>query len=316
MVNLRKIAEKFNMLPGFKGSVTYDEPMSLHTTFKIGGPATVFIEPYTAEGLELICKTLEKEDAPFFIIGAGSNLVVSDSGLDCVVISTQKISFIEEQKDADTDSKEDSFLIHCGAGISMDDAAKWCAGKGLSGLEAFAGLPGTAGGALFMNARCYGVSVSDVLVSAEYLDCNAGYDLKKYVFSAEEWDYKKSPFQDSSKVIVSADFRVKAGNAGEIEAECNEHIQDREKKGHFSYPSAGSVFKNNRSFGKPSGQIVDEAGLRGLQIGGAQIAPWHGNFIINTGSATADDVRQLVDYVISAVKAKTGFTLESEIIFV
>ncbi|MBQ0167541.1 MAG: UDP-N-acetylmuramate dehydrogenase [Treponema sp.] len=316
MVNLRKIAENFNMLPGFTGTVKYDEPMNLHTTFKIGGPAAVFIEPDTAECLQLVCQTLDKEDAPFFVIGAGSNLVVSDDGLDCFVVSTQKISFISEETVTDTENMEASFLLHCGAGLSMDDAAKWCADKGLSGLEAFAGLPGTAGGALFMNARCYGVSVSDVLVSAAYLDSADGYRLKKYCFADGDWDYKKSPFQDSSKVIVSADFRVREGNPGEIAAECEEHIADRDKKGHFSHPSAGSVFKNNRAFGKPSGQIIDEAGLRGVQIGGAQIAPWHGNFIINTGSASAEDVRQLVDYVISVVKAKTGFVLESEIIFV
>lgn len=316
MVNLRKIAENFNMLQGFTGAVQYDEPMSLHTTFKIGGPAAVFVEPYTVESLQLICRLLEKEDAPFFIIGAGSNLVVSDSGLDCIVISTQKISLISEEKITDTDSKEKYVLLHCGAGISMDAVAQWCAEKGLSGLEAFAGLPGTAGGALFMNARCYGVSVSDVLESAEYLDSSAGYEIKRYSFLERDWDYKKSPFQDSSKVIVSADFRLMEGKTDKITAECSEHIKDREKKGHFSYPSAGSVFKNNRAFGKPSGQIIDEAGLRGVQIGGAQIAPWHGNFIINTGSATAEDVRQLVDYTISVVKAKTGFALESEIIFV
>lgn len=304
------------MLPGFTGTVKLDEPMNLHTSFKIGGPAAVFVEPDTPESLQVVCKTLEKENIPFFIIGAGSNLVVSDGGLDCFVISTQKISFIEQREYTETESKEDSVLLHCGAGVSMDVASKWCAERGLSGLEAFAGLPGTTGGALFMNARCYGVSVSDVLASATYLDCSTGYDLKRYDFSAEGWDYKKSPFQDSSKVIVSADFVVKKGNASEIAAECEEHLTDRDKKGHFSYPSAGSVFKNNRSFGKPSGQIIDEAGLRGVQIGGAQIAPWHGNFIINTGSATAEDVRQLVDYVISVVKSKTGFTLESEIIFV
>lgn len=304
------------MLQGFTGSVKYDEPMNLHTTFKIGGPAAVFVEPDTAESLQLVCQMLEKEKAPFFIIGAGSNLVVNDSGLDCFVVSTQKISFIEDKDSTDKDSKDPFRLLHCGAGVSMDVAAKWCAERGLSGLEAFAGLPGTVGGALFMNARCYGVSVSDVLVSATYLDCSAGYKLEQYCFSEEGWDYKKSPFQDSSKVIVSADFRVKEGNGADIAAECEEHLVDRDKKGHFSFPSAGSVFKNNRAFGKPSGQIIDEAGLRGLQIGGAQIAPWHGNFIINTGSATAEDVRQLVDYAISVVKSKTGFTLESEIIFV
>lgn len=304
------------MLPGFTGSVKYDEPMSLHTTFRIGGPAAVFVEPDTAESLQSVCRMLEKENVPFFIIGAGSNLVVSDYGLDCFVISTQKISLIEEEKSTDSEGKGECFLLHCGAGISMDDAAAWCVGKEYSGLEAFAGLPGTVGGALFMNARCYGVSVSDVLASAEYLDSSDDFSLKKYCFSAGDWDYKKSPFQDSSKVIVSADFRVKKGKSDDIAAECNGHMQDREKKGHFSFPSAGSVFKNNRAFGKPSGQIIDEAGLRGVQIGGAQIAPWHGNFIINTGSATADDVKQLVDYVISVVKAKTGFTLESEIIFV
>lgn len=304
------------MLQGFEGAVKFDEPLSLHTTFKIGGPAAVFIEPLTAASLEIVCQTLEKEHVPFFIIGAGSNLVISDDGLDCIVISTLKISFIEEAENTDIMGGKDSVLLHCGAGSTMDAVAEWCADKGFSGLEAFAGLPGTAGGALFMNARCYGVSVSDVLVSAEYLDCSAGYKIERYDFSEKEWDYKKSPFQDSSKILVSADFLVKRGKRSEIAAECEEHIKDREKKGHFKYPSAGSVFKNDRAFGKPSGQIIDEAGLRGVQIGGAQIAPWHGNFIINTGSATAADVRQLVDYVVSVVKAKTGFTLESEIIFV
>lgn len=304
------------MSQGFTGNIRYDEPMSLHTTFKIGGPAAVFVEPDTAESLQFVCQTLDKEGAPFFVVGAGSNLVVSDEGLECFVVSTQNISLISCESVTDTDSKEQSLHLHCGAGISMDEASRWCTEKGLSGLEAFAGLPGTAGGALFMNARCYGVSVSDILASAEYLDCNDGFNLKKYSFSERDWDYKKSPFQDSTKVIVSADFLVKEGNATDIAAECEEHVKDREQKGHFSHPSAGSVFKNNRAFGKPSGQIIDEAGLRGVQIGGAQVAPWHGNFIINTGSATAADVKQLVDYIISVVRAKTGFTLESEIIFV
>lgn len=199
----------------------------------------------------------------------------------------------------------------------MSSVVDFCTEHVLSGLEVFAGIPGTAGGALYMNTRCFNVSVSDVLVSAEYLDPDSLEQIP-YRFSAADWEYKKSPFQSTGRIITKAVFKAtqlpETAKDG-IETKCRSYISERVNKGHFRYPSAGSVFRNNRTFGKPSGEIIDEAGLCGYRIGGAQVAPWHGNFIINSGNATETDIRTLVDYIINTVKEKTGFTLQPEIIF-
>ena len=177
-----------------------------------------------------------------------------------------------------------------------------------------------------MNARCYEKSISDVLISVSALyfsgkECT----LQKYDCNKGDWGYKQSPFQPSDKryavingnrpIIVSATFRVEQGDAILIRKIMENRIADRTAKGHFKLPSAGSAFKNNHAFGKPSGQLIDEAGLRGLQIGGAQVAPWHGNFIVNTGSATAQEVVELIEIIRKRVKDTTGFELEPEIIF-
>ena len=207
----------------------------------------------------------------------------------------------------------------------MQDVAEFCAEHGLTGLEDFAGLPGTAGGAVFMNARCYEKSISDILISASVLYFSEkGCTIKEYECRQEEWGYKRSPFQPQNKryaelnddrpVIVSATFLTAQGDTALIRSTMESRIADRTAKGHFKLPSAGSVFKNNHAFGKPSGQLIDEAGLRGLQIGGAQVAPWHGNFIVNTGSATARDVMELIAIIQKRVKDRTGFKLEPEII--
>ena len=177
-----------------------------------------------------------------------------------------------------------------------------------------------------MNARCYEKSISDVLGSVSAVYCSeTGCTIKEYECRHNEWGYKRSPFQpqhkryaelsDNRPVIVSATFHVEQGDTALIRKKMESRIADRTAKGHFKLPSAGSVFKNNHAFGKPSGQLIDEAGLRGLQIGGAQVAPWHGNFIVNTGSATAQDVMKLIEVIQKRVKDATGFELEPEIIF-
>ena len=150
--------------------------------------------------------------------------------------------------------------------------------------------------------------------------------IEKRCYTSDEWSYKTSPFQtrngpdplalaEDTQVILSADFSVTGGNKGKILDEMAFYTRDREEKGHFRFPSAGSMFKNNHAFGKPSGKIIDEAGLRGFRIGDAQVAPWHGNIVINAGNATAADLRTLVEEVRRRVLEKTGFLLESEVIF-
>ena len=200
----------------------------------------------------------------------------------------------------------------------------FCTKKNLSGAEQFAGLPGTVGGAVYMNARCFDRSISDILYSTKYIeyikDKAKMFDLP---FSASDWDYKKSPFQatqdKAQRYITQATFRLTPAGASahdRISADCKKYIAERVDKGHFKYPSAGSVFKNNHAFGAPSGKLIDDCGLKGLTCGGAQIAPFHGNFIINTGSATAADIHSLVEQVQKAVFEKFGFKLEPEIIFI
>jgi UDP-N-acetylmuramate dehydrogenase len=165
-----------------------------------------------------------------------------------------------------------------------------------------------------MNARCYEKSVSDVLLESEIL--NEAFAREKIPFRAEDFSYKKSPFQQREVLILSARFAVEFRESKDIYKEMEGHRLDRNDKGHYRLPSAGSAFKNNRDFMEPTGRIIDQLGLRGLGIGGAQVAPWHGNFIVNTGNATANDIRVLMNEVARRVKEERGFDLESEILFV
>ncbi|MGI5173529.1 FAD-binding protein [Treponema sp. OMZ 840] len=339
MNNLRKIAEICNTSPCFRGKILFNEPMAAHTTFKIGGPADIFIEPADERSFIFVLSEAAAFAIPLFILGGGSNLVVSDKGIEGCVLSTASLNHISF----------DGSVLHCGAGCTFDEVLDFCRRHSLGGLESFAGLPGSVGGAVYMNARCYEKSISDVLVSADYIcaekrkttadtdgtavdaaaDCTAAFpagstagkiEKLHYAMRKNDWDYKKSPFSASAfsgslPIVLSASFTVHNEEEAVIAQKCRDFIQDREKKGHFRYPSAGSVFKNNRAFGKPSGQIIDEAGLRGLRCADAQIAPWHGNFIVNLGNASADNIKELVKQIEKDVKSKTGLDLECEIIF-
>ena len=290
----------------------------------VGGPATALAVP--ADGLSAVYAACCACSAglPLFVLGGGSNIIVRDEGLDALVLSLERLDGISYG----------GGLLTVGAGVHFDVAVDFCAAHCLKGLSPFAGLPGTVGGAAYMNARCYGVSAGDLIESVSYVDlgnlssampdfCDlelANF-VKVYHNEGGGWAYKKSPFQSFRSLILSLAFRVdeldqNAGNEGSLRSENEGYREDRRRKGHFRAPSAGSVFKNDRCFGKPSGQLIDEAGLKGLAVGGAQIAPWHGNFIINTGSATAADIRALVQKAQAAVREGTGFDLEPEIIFV
>lgn len=342
MSSIRELAENFKADENYRGSVLADEPMSKHTTMRTGGNAALFLVPADTDSLVhalAVCRNAGfiagEDDRSVFILGGGSNLIVSDDGFDGAVISTAGLNQISENTAASdsaasraADASSCAVTVSCGSGVPTASLVSFCTAQALSGMEQFAGLPGTAGGALFMNARCFDKSISDVLSGADYIDPES-LEVVHYEFSAGDWDYKKSPFQGTHRIIVQAYFNLvrrgmsdKELSSGgmpavreQIAAECRKYIGERISKGHFKYPSAGSVFKNNRAFGAPSGKIIDECGLRGYTVGGAQIAPWHGNFIINTGNAKSSEIRELVDYTIQRVKEKTGFALEPEVIF-
>ncbi|MDR0443825.1 MAG: UDP-N-acetylmuramate dehydrogenase [Treponema sp.] len=310
MDNIREIIAQCQEKNPCAVDVRFDEPMSGHTTFKVGGPADCWLQP-REEGFPAFSAALlssaRAAGVSVFILGGGANIVVSDKGIRGIVLDTSA------WKGSAAIKKGLSFR----SGTSLDEAAESAACAGLSGLEFLAGMPGTIGGAVFMNARCYGREISDVLTSVEIIDYGVdGTPAQKRVAAGEGFDYKRSPFQGKEQLILSADFALNPADVNDIRQEMEENRHDRQTRGHYLFPCAGSAFKNNHDFGKPTGRIIDELGLRGLQSGGAQIAPFHGNIIINTGGATAADIRALMNEVSSKVKAATGFVPEPEILFV
>lgn len=303
MDTVRKYLEKINT----EGRTRFDEPLWEHTTFRIGGKADAWVQPVgeDAPGVMAAILALSRaEGAPLLVLGGGANVVVSDRGVRGIVLDTGGwvgCSFSEG-------------AVTVRAGTSVDAAVEACAERGLSCLESLYGMPGSVGGAVYMNARCYGFQVSDRLVSVLALDPE-GRAVQRPAMP-EDWDYKRSPFQDSGELILQATFRTAPRPEREIRAEMSERRSDREAKGHYRLPSAGSAFKNDRAAGAPTGKIVDELGLRGTRVGGAKVADWHGNIIVNVGGATAADVRALVDLVAGRVLSERGIVLEPEILFV
>ncbi len=310
MDKLRKIAEKISSPASevpFSGELRFDEPMTNHTSFKVGGPADLWIKPSGDTFPETAAKiiSLAREDEiPLFILGGGANLVVADAGIRGIVLDCTGwtgCTFAEDR-------------VTIRSGTLIDDAIEEAALRGYGGMEFLAGMPGSYGGAIWMNARCYGSSISDILIETEILD----ESLRNITvpFHAPDFAYKKSPFQNRDVLILSGTFRLEKKNVSEIRSVMEDHRNDRETKGHYQLPSAGSSFKNNTAFGKPTGKIIDELGLRGLSVGGAKVADWHGNIIVNTGNAAAADIRNLVQKIKSKVKAELGIDLEPEILFV
>ncbi|MGP1587892.1 MAG: UDP-N-acetylmuramate dehydrogenase [Treponemataceae bacterium] len=291
-----------------------NEPLCERTTFKVGGKASLFAIPKNKNELRLLFIEAKRQNLQTFILGGGSNIVVADKGIDKLVISTEKLNSISFVKN----EQWGTFYLYCEAGCSIKQISEFCILNSFEGFENFSGLPGSIGGASFMNARCYNISLSDIVYTVEYLDSN--FEFSTYSFCEKDWGYKKSPFQKmiaegTCLAITSVCIKLKTGNSKQIEQRCKEFISDRENKGHFKFYSAGSFFKNNHDFGKPTGKIIEESGLRGLQVGGARVADWHGNFIINTGNATESDIRELAYQIQKKVKKDTGFSLECEVIF-
>lgn len=302
-----------------------NQPLAIKSTFKIGSTADIFTAPESLEQFQKTLNLVKASKLPFYILGGGSNTVFPDTPYNGVIISTENLNKI-------TINKNDNLVyVTCQAGTPMASFINFCIDNHLSGMEQFAGLPGSVGGAVYMNARCFDKSINEIFHSAEYIEPETvDSKINHLDYSQNQWAYKKSPFQPKEgsgaatkphKYVLSATFTLKALPANDLDAEkamedeCKYYISERKEKGHFRYPSAGSVFKNNREFGMPSGQLIDETGLRGFAIGGGQIAPFHGNFIINVDHAKSSDIKALVKKAQDSVMEKFGFSLEPEIIF-
>jgi UDP-N-acetylmuramate dehydrogenase len=285
--NLRNLLKKIN--PG--APLRLQDPMSAHTTFKVGGPAEYYIAPADPTELVRLYQLCLEYKFPFFILGGGANLLVSDAGIEGLVIDTTRVTGITCEQEQ----------VQAWAGTPMSELAAETVRRGLKGLETFYAMPGSVGGSIWMNARCYGVALSDVLESVESVDARGR--VRQVPLDPAAYAYKVSPFQKERSLILRGTFRLKPqADATALLETMQGYEKDRREKGHFLYPSAGSVFKNNHAFGEPTGKLIDALGLKGLSFGGARVSELHGNFIVNTGTATAQDIAALIRLVKEKVK--------------
>ena len=287
-----------------KNSVEYkiNEPMSCHTSFKIGGAADIFISVGSAEELSAVFKKCGELDIPRLVIGKGSNLLVSDSGVEGAVISLLNMNGITVKGEE----------IICGAGAALSDVCRAALDNSLTGLEFAYGIPGSIGGAVYMNAGAYGGEMADVVLSAECLARDGSFI--KVNSGDMNFGYRKSVFKENGMTVSSAVLRLRQGDKEEIKGKMEDFICRRKSKQPLEYPSAGSFFK--RPTGYFAGALIEKNGLKGETVGGAQVSEKHAGFIINRGGATCEDVKRLGKNVSDRVFAADGVRLEPEVIFI
>ena len=294
--------EYLESLVGAENILLY-EPMSNHTTFKVGGPAKYFVTVSTIEQLVKIIKCLRQMERDFFILGNGSNILVGDKGYDGVMIT-----FGESLSKVDVLGQK--VIAYAGASLAM--VAKSAAKEGLQGMEFASGIPGTIGGAIVMNAGAYGGEMKQVITKVTVVTYDG--EILEIDNDAMEFGYRTSAIKKRPFVVVSAELLLQKGNVEEIQAKMSELNSRRREKQPLEYPSAGSTFK--RPEGNFAGKLIMEAGLGGFRVGGAQISEKHCGFVINRDHATAEDIKILMQTVKETVNDKFNVTLEPEIIMV
>ncbi len=280
-----------------------NELLSQYCSFFTGGCAEYFCTPYTKEHLHSLLKIIKKYDIPLTVIGEGSNVLVPNVGLEGIVVSTTKLQGVSV-----LDKDRVSFL----AGENVKQAAVDLANNGISTLAFMYGMPGTLGGALWMNARCYGKEISDVFLFAEGFTYFG--DPWTYSFNKDDFSYKTSLFQKKEWIITDCVFRVQRERSHCVWRTMIKNEIDRRSKGHYSAPCAGSIFKNNYDYGKPSGNILEELDFKGKKRGGAYVNERHANIICNSGTATSQDVFDLSEEMRNKAYEVLHVLLEREII--
>ncbi|MBO4445470.1 MAG: UDP-N-acetylmuramate dehydrogenase [Clostridia bacterium] len=280
---------------------TENADMAKHTTFRIGGPARLLVEPNSVDSLEAILKACKAEGVKPIVLGNGSNVLVRDEGIDGVVIVMgDEFSKIEY---AGND------LVRVQAGAKLVDLCRFALEYSLGGLEFAFGIPGTVGGAAFMNAGAYGGEMKDVVWVVNHIDLDGNRG--SYQGSELDFSYRHSAYVDSDLIITSVIFHLEQDNAEGIKNNMDDVQRRRKAKQPLEYPSAGSTFK--RPEGYFAAALIDECGLKGYSVGGAQVSEKHAGFVINTGGATAADVLALMDHVQKTVLEQKGVALEPEV---
>lgn len=295
---MKKIIEEIKRLN--IETIKEDESLSKYTTFKIGGPARVLVEAKSDEEILKLVKLFDEMEEDYLIIGNGSNLLITDAGIERPVIVLDKnFAHIE---------RIDEVTLYAEAGASLKSLANKALELGLGGLEAISGIPGTVGGAVYMNAGAYGSEIKDVVTKIRFIkdDSIAEIDASEANFA-----HRRSIFQEKGYIILGAYFKLEKKDKKDIEEEQRDYTQRRKDKQPLEYPSAGSVFK--RPEGYYASKLIEDAGLKGLSVGGAMVSKKHSGFIINTGNASFDDVVTLIEKVKAIVQEKFAVSLEEEI---
>ena len=285
-----------------KEKIYENQLMSRYTSFKIGGPAECLIKVENIEELVNILKYVQKNNIKLTVIGNGSNLLISDKGIKGIVLKIE-IKKLEIKQD------EDKVQIIVGSGNKLAELAQKLLSDEITGFEFASGIPGTIGGAIRMNAGAHGSEMKDIVKTITYIDRQG--QIHKIKSEEAKFEYRKSMFARNDFIILEIEIELAKGNKEEIQAKMQEYAQYRKEKQPIEYPSAGSTFKRGNDF--ITAKLIDECGLKGYQIGGAQISEKHAGFIINKGNATAEDVLKLMEYTKEQVYNKFGKIIEPEI---
>lgn len=297
-----KIESQIQNLKILKDKILYQESMEKHTTFKIGGPAEYFIKIETIEELKEVLSFANQTNTEIFILGNGSNILVSDKGIKGItlMIKLEKI---------DIQEKEETIQITIGAGEKIGKLAQICLQKEITGLEELSGIPGTIGGAIRMNAGAHGKEMKDIIKTVKCIDYQGRE--KEFINEELEFNYRSSIFKKEKYIITEVTIELQKGKKEEINAKMKEFATYRKEKQPIEYPSAGSTFKRGADF--ITAKLIDEAGLKGYAIGDAEVSTKHSGFIINKGKATAKDVLALTEHIQNTVREKFHKEIELEI---
>lgn len=283
-------------------NVLADEPMSAHTTFKVGGPADLYVIPESFDELSDVLLACRESGEKYFLLGRGSDLLVSDEGYRGVIVAAG---------DGLVGVSVDGAQMTCQAGVDLREASEMACELGLSGLEFACGIPGSVGGACFMNAGAYGGCMADVLQSVRVLLPDGSQE----TLGVDELDlgYRRSRVASEELVVLSATFGLEKGDPERIRATMDDLTRQREEKQPLEMASAGSTFK--RPEGHFAGKLIMDAGLQGYRVGGAEVSKKHAGFVVNTGGATAADVHAVIEHVQDEVERQFGVRLEPEVRF-
>lgn len=289
-----------------KLNIIENAPMSKYTSFKAGGAAACLVEVQSVEELKEVLQLVAENNIPHMMLGNGSNILFKDSGYEGVVIKLSQESFSEVA----FEECGDKYKVTCGTGILLSTLARTLLEKSLTGFEFASGIPGSLGGAVFMNAGAYGGEMKDVVTSVKVVSPDGK---EEKVFSAEEMEfsYRHSILEENGHIAVEVTFEFAKGDKEEISATMKELMQKRNSKQPVNYPSAGSTFK--RPTGYFAGKLIEDAGLKGTSVGGAEVSTLHSGFVINKSGATATDILELIALVQNRVYDQFGVMLEPEV---